>query len=141
MDLSSFNTPDLAYLHVESPVDGTPLYLNDDEGKADRAKPVRILLRGKDSPEYRTAEHKIRNQRLKGVGRRGKIVSVTAEALEMEATELMATCVVNWENVVIGGESIPFSKEAATKLIEDFPWIREQVDEFISDRANFLGDA
>lgn len=38
-----------------------------------------------------------------------------------------ASIVVGWENMVDGGEPLPFSEEAALALMRKYPWLRRQV--------------
>jgi hypothetical protein len=52
--------------------------------------------------------------------------------------EFSAACTSTWENVLTPqGEAIPFSVENACKLYDRYPVIREQVEAFIANRANF----
>lgn len=117
-----------AVLTLVNPVNNTPI-----EG-------VTITLMGADSKEYQALRRKLQNARLRNVTSRGKM-RVTSEEIEDEALQLIVAATKGWTGVVIEGVEQPFTMENAKSLFTRFPWIREQVDEFINDRANFLGNS
>lgn len=45
--------------------------------------------------------------------------------------------VISWKNIKVNGEDLPFTKENATTVFRDYPWIRNQVTEASSDLLNF----
>lgn len=145
MDLSKLDmregADDGRWLQLTHPV--TQELLWDDEKK--KTGPVRIRLLGADSKKHRSKEYAARNRRLKQMGRGGKrgglMAGVTAEGLEEDATEVMVACTLGWENIQLAGQPLEFTPDAARSLYSEHEWIREQVDEFIADRANFLGEA
>lgn len=108
-----------AELVLEHPVTGDPL-----EGVA-----IRVL--GADSSAYRRAVKRIAERR------HGK-KRVSLDDMERQASELMAAVTVSWRNIEVDGEAIDCTEENAIRLYTDYPWIREQVDRFIADRANFF---
>jgi hypothetical protein len=65
----------------------------------------------------------------------------TLEDLERDGIELTVACTTGWKNMVIDEQEIPFSVENARKVYTQYTWIREQVDGFVNDRANFLPKA
>lgn len=105
--------------------------LRDDKGDA------YIELHSSDSEVARKHNRAIQRRRLAQRGR-GRI---TPEELEAEATELLAALTTGWHLVTLDGQSldVPFSIENARELYAapSLAWIREQVDEFASDRGNF----
>lgn len=113
-------------MNVCHPGTGEPLLGDDGEN-------VFIELYGKDSDQYRKAQRSISDRRLKS--RSG---SMTAERLEAEANEVLAHCVADW-NIVVGGEVPECTFKNARDMFNRFKWLKEQVDEFIAERANFLG--
>jgi predicted glycosyl hydrolase (DUF1957 family) len=123
-----------AWLHLEHPTTGDPL---ETEGS-----PVRVLLLGRDSAAYRKAAHKAQDARLKAAARGAAGArGLTAEVLERESIRVLAACVVDWEGIVVDGEALEYSHAAAVELLERFDWIKQQVDAFVEDRANFLGES
>lgn len=101
--------------------------------------PVYITVVGIDSELYQKASRELTNKRLKKATARGRFkLTATAEELEAEHIELLARCTVGWENIEWEGKPLPFDKDNAKKLYTKAPWLREQVDLFMGDRANFL---
>ncbi|WP_302983489.1 hypothetical protein [Bilophila wadsworthia] len=97
---------------------------------------IAIRLAGTDSAVHRKATTAIASRRTKGGFRR----NINLDDLQAESIEILARCTLSWSGVVLDGKDVPPSKEAAAALYTRFPWLREQVETFISDRANYLQD-
>lgn len=127
-DLSNLDTGAAAEtgaaLEILHPVENTPLG-------------IKITLAGADSDIYRQTINKSVNKRVQRM-KPGQSIPFTAEEQEENGLNLLAVCTLSWEGVVVDGQELPCSKENAKSLYRRFPWIREQVDTFIGDRANFL---
>lgn len=71
-----------------------------------------------------------------------KIRRPTPEEFEENAVDLLVALTAGWKLKDLEGVdlAIPFSSEDAKELYSNTAttWIREQVDEFISDRSNFM---
>jgi hypothetical protein len=109
--------------------------------KEDLGITIRIL--GRDSERFQEVSRRQQRRRTaklsKGGFRPGKAgSSLTPEELEAGTIELLAECTVGWSPITIKGEDVPFSLENAKMLYKDYPWIREQVDDAMDDRANFI---
>lgn len=138
MDLSSLDSTvaaeEGAELQLRSPVDDS--ILRDEKTK----DPVTITLFGTDSKEYMKVTHSIQNRRLgKRLGKGGR-AKLTAEEFEVEALELLVASTKAWKHIVVDGQELDCSEKNVRMVYQRFPWIREQVDEFIADRSNFLGE-
>jgi len=131
MDLANLNTKELgekgAELHLLHPATEEPLFHNE--------KPVTIRLAGSDSNLFRKANAAI-VRRVQG--KKGK---QTSEEFEAAVTEQLAAVTLGFSNLVFNGEPAVFSKEKAIEIYEEYRWIREQVAEFVANRANFLPNA
>lgn len=95
--------------------------------------PITITLLGKDSDAWIKAENAATNRRLA----QGTRIKLTAEGLKADAIAGLARVTVAWDGVGIGEAETPCTYENAVRLYTQAPAIREQVDEFISDRGNF----
>lgn len=129
-DLSSLDTSTSAAgeMTLFHPVEETPL-------KGSDGKPITLQLLGIDSTEHQRAQRTITNRRLARPNR----AKLTAEQLQAEMIEVLVACTVGWsDNFQLDGQAFGYSTENARTLYERFPWAREQADEFIGDRANFL---
>lgn len=58
-----------------------------------------------------------------------------------DGIETMSSLVIGWKNLVLNKEPLKFTPQSAIKLLTDYPWIRDQVNSFASERANFLPKA
>ena len=96
-----------------------------------------LQLLGVDSDAYRAALRATQRARLKQASRNKRIV-LTPEELEAEALNLLVIATTGWGGFVQGGQPLDFSAEAARALYARHNWIREQAEEFVNDRANFL---
>jgi hypothetical protein len=129
MDLSTIDltksAEDGADLILEHPVTGEPL-------------DIIITLAGTDSSSYRMKQKEIQNKRITKMARGKKADFSTSDE---EACDLLAGCTLGWVGIVESGKDVEFSKSNAKDLYTKHLWIREQVDVFIGDRANFFLNA
>lgn len=99
-------------------------------------QPITITLAGSDSERFRKVQRASANRRLKTQSsRRGQI---TSEEIEADALETLAACTIAWHGLVVDGEALECNAVNARKAYKRLPWLREQVDAFVGDRANFL---
>lgn len=115
------------WLVIRHPMSGEPLV--DEKGNQ-----WRMLLAGKDSFVYRRSTSE-------AVQRRFKDTDPTPESYEIEQIRVLSACVLDFENFVQGGDSLPFTPDNAFMLVERFPWLREQIEAFILKRENYFLDS
>lgn len=137
MDLSRFNVSKMAEkganLELLDPED-EPLFYGEDK------KPVTIKLLGTDSKTWRNLNRdRSRELSFKMQKKRNKQIDFTMS--DEDTCEMLAACTLGWEGIDEKDKPIEFSKEAAYEMYMDHLWIREQVDAFIADRANFFTTA
>ena len=96
---------------------------------------VRFKILGKDSDSYRVKQKAIMDRRFKN-----RKLKITAEDIEEEGLSLLAACVVEWEGVEKGDTVIPCNYSNVQELLADpnYTFIKDQVDEAVGDRDNFL---
>ena len=130
MDISklNFSEAQAARMPLLHPVEGTPLKHKDEE--------MYIDLYGSDSDLYRKTMRQYGNKQLNTKANKKK----TIEELEEVSTTLLSKVTADWR-IYIDGSWLEFSPQAAKALYEDYNWIKEQVDEFVNDRSNFLASA
>lgn len=61
--------------------------------------------------------------------------------IEHEACELLAELTEGWDGIVFEGKPLVFSRKNAVELYSKYRWIFEQVNQFSSDRSNYLGNS
>lgn len=99
---------------------------------------IRIKVLGMDSKAYLDHTRKTQDKNLKK-GFRG-MKNLKTETLDNNRIELICVCTTEWENVQYQGEELPCDTENKRWLYKNYRWIFDQVDEFIGDRGNFLGE-
>ena len=107
-----------------------------DEKMVDAGGAWRIQVLGGDSKEFKRA---ISFEHEKAAKSRKKVMSL--EKQDQGGINALAAITVGWENIRLGGKPLPFSRDNAVELYSAYPWIKEQVDAFTAERANFLKSA
>lgn len=97
--------------------------------------PVTITLKGADcrvfkQMQYRQQEKAFKNGRLK----------MSGEQLAESAIQTLAKMTVAWEGVSVNNELLPCTEANAAMIYREYDWIREQVDAFVNDIENYLGN-
>jgi hypothetical protein len=131
MDFSQFEMTDshLGVMRVRHPVTGEELATKDGDA-------VTLTMIGMDSPRYREAQRKLIDVRLKNRSRATALPS--AGETEKAIVEGLAIAVVSWQNFGLGAEQTPCTTENVITAFDRLPWLRNQVDAFLGERANFL---
>lgn len=100
---------------------------------------VKIKVLGPDSAKYRALSRANIRKRLAKMAENKQATDADLDENEADALDMLAACTMSWVGVLTTkGEPIDCTAENARKLYESYPIVREQVDSFISDRANFL---
>jgi hypothetical protein len=102
---------------------------------------ITINVLGKDSDEFQKvsrAQNKKRMAKMTKGGFRAQNLTPAPEEVERDGLELLAKCTRSWSGVVIDGKDVEFNSANVIMVYERFPWIKEQVDTAIGDRANFI---
>lgn len=142
MDLSKFDTTaDISNFDVNAAANrGAKLEIKAPDGsmlmQADGKTPVTITLLGMDSDKFTERKNATINKRIQ----QGARLKITAQSAQDDGNRTLAACTVAWDGIVLDGETLECTFDNAVKLYSDkrFPWLREQVDEFIAERENFL---
>lgn len=130
VDLSRLDTSKTSesgvWMEIENPSTGEPLG-------------IKFKVLGMDSKAYRDHQRKTQDRNIKK-GFRG-LKQLKSETIENDKIELISACTVDWENVVYAGEVLDCTRENCRWLYKQYTWIFDQIDEFIGDRGNFLGES
>lgn len=110
-------------VHILNPANGDPLNIV-----------VRVV--GKDSAQARRA----RRAAIKAQLAKRKVSADPAAEAERQGLELLAACVVDWTwGIKLDGKIPSCDRETIVAVFTRFPWMAEQVDAVVSDRAAFFG--
>ena len=58
-----------------------------------------------------------------------------------EMSVMLSKCTLAWSGIEEGSKAVEFSQENALMMYRKYRWLRDQVDLFVGDRANFLPSA
>lgn len=99
--------------------------------------PGHLLIRGYDSIAY---QQKADEQSRAGMTRMAMTKTPpTVDQIKAESLELAGVLVMGWTvPFELDKQPLEYSAANAVKLLERFPWIREQVERAAGVRANFL---
>lgn len=144
MDLS-FGSRDAAtkgaWLHLVHPVTREPLYNKPDPtGKTPGTEPVRWRIAGRDSEQYQKVQNQQQTRRIEDSAKT-KVKTLTGERFTGEALDLLAGCVLEVEHSVFNGVELVAEFHMVRAVLKAEPWIAEQLDEAVMDRANFFPGA
>jgi len=129
MDLKDLTpTSDTVDVNIVHPTTLEPL-LNDN------SEPMVITMYAPHSKEYKAAIHEQTNKRLKQAQSKKK-VDLTAEDIEEATLDLFAKTTKSW-NITYDGEEPNFSVSKAKEIYSEVFWIKDQIDEAVSNSLNF----
>lgn len=116
-----------------------------------------ITVLGKDSDAHRKLFQAQQRRRVEKMTKGGGVRiagGLAPEVLEQEANDLLAVCTKSWRTseadkddpklehvkpvLLLNGEELACTRENAVRVYREYPWIKEQVDDAVNDRANFL---
>jgi hypothetical protein len=95
--------------------------------------PVTITMLGADSTKMRQA---MSDRAKRQLSKKQQQIQSIDDAEKLSA-ELLATITIAWSGMTENGESIECNAENAVRLYTQYSWLRQQVDAFTTDRANF----
>lgn len=145
MDISQFDSikTKVSDLQVEGPADELLTY--DTGEKNEEGKPIHSIVTisvvSSDSSEY-TREYKDQITETiakvaKRAGKGGKF-KVTGDSVDSDKLDLAIACTKGWKGFELNGKPLEFNPKNCRMLYARLPFVREQVEQFINDRGNFL---
>ncbi|WP_112311827.1 hypothetical protein [Pseudogemmobacter bohemicus] len=94
---------------------------------------IRLLIAGPDSSVQARARVKMMDDRADMADDEGRISADNAETCRLRS---LARCILSWE-ASEDGQPVPFSFDAALRLLKAGRWVQEQVDDFAGSRRAF----
>lgn len=132
MDLSRLNTRERseegAVLTIVDPKTHAPFLGHEDV-------PVTITLKGADCRAFKEMQYRQSDKAFKG----GRLKMSSAQLAE-SAIQTLAKMTIAWTGLSINGELLPCTEANAAMVYREYEVIRQQVDEFVNDIENFLGN-
>lgn len=121
---------------------GVEMAIKDLRGKEaqlnSKGQPIVLRLMGVDSPAYQALQIASVRRGNERVAAKASEDAQIAGRLD-DNTHTIAGCIIGWQGMLdSSGSEIQFGPEAALELVRRFPAIRAQIEDFVTDRANFL---
>lgn len=96
----------------------------------EKDKPFSLTLIGSDSDAFKRSMRRNVEKRMNN-----KSKKVDLDSSEMDGINILASCTTDCY-LILNGKKVD-AKDIA-EVYKDFPWVREQAEAFINDRANFI---
>jgi RNA-splicing ligase RtcB len=129
LDLSSIDV-------IKDSNTGTEITLYHPISGKDLTTKIRIV--GRDSDVFKSTQAEQGRKRMEKAQKGGfRGASVSQSQVEKDGIDLLAACTVGWSNLKVDGQLVPFSTANAAIIYANYPWIKEQVDMAVADRALF----
>lgn len=97
-----------------------------------------ITLMGQDSATYRTLQLAKQKSALERVSKGKSAIETNPAKLAEDTVEDLVKLTISWTGFTLEGKELKLTPENARKVYTEWQWIKEQVQEFISGRANFF---
>lgn len=100
---------------------------------------VSITVLGPDSNKYQDIMRAQIKKRLNRMAENKGKDETDLDEVEADLIHLLVSCTVSWKGIYKPDQTeIPCTPENARKLYANYPVLREQLDRFVGNRANFL---
>jgi hypothetical protein len=97
----------------------------------------KIKIVGKDSTKFTQMSEEFRRKTLEDM-KSTKTMSQKMESAQEQSDAILVACTLDWEEMMLDGEDLPFTEANVRMIYSRFHWIKEQIDIAIADRSNFL---
>jgi hypothetical protein len=133
MDLSELKVQDEGKrLDLRHPATGEVLTYGENDEKV-----MYLVIGSSDSETYRKSQRKVIDRRIK---QQQKFRQARMTAAQLEEEAMLSLAEVTYDGrVFMKGKEIKITPGAvAVDLYKEYSWIREQANDFLEDRSNFL---
>ena len=97
-----------------------------------------ITLLGQDSKVYRKMQMAKQQAALNRISKGKKAVDFDAEKLAEDSIDDLVKLTVEWSGFMLDGKELDCTPDNIRNVYSEWAWIKEQVQEFVADRANFF---
>jgi hypothetical protein len=97
-----------------------------------------ITLLGQDSKVYRKIQLAKQQTALNRISKGKKAVDFDAEKLAEDSIDDLVKLTVDWTGFTLDGAKLDCTPDNVRKVYGEWVWIKEQVAEFVAERANFF---
>lgn len=97
-----------------------------------------ITLLGQDSKVYRKLQMGKQQAALNRMAKGKKALDLDAEKLSEDSIDDLVKLTTSWAGFTLDGKELDCTSENVRTVYSDWAWIKEQVQEFVGNRANFF---
>jgi len=97
-----------------------------------------VTLLGQDSKIYRKLQLSKQQAALNRMAKGKKALDLDAEKLSEDSIDDLVKLTTGWTGFELDGKVLDCTPENVRKVYADWAWIKEQVQEFVGNRANFF---
>ena len=97
-----------------------------------------ITLLGQDSKVYRKIQLAKQQTALNRISKGKKAVDFDAEKLAEDSIDDLVKLTVSWTGFTLDGDKLDCTPDNVRTVYGEWVWIKEQVAEFVAERANFF---
>lgn len=97
-----------------------------------------ITLLGQDSKVYRKLQMGKQQAALNRMAKGKKAIDLDAEKLSEDSIEDLVKLTTAWTGFALDGKDLELTPDNARMVYNEWSWIKEQVQEFVGNRANFF---
>jgi hypothetical protein len=99
---------------------------------------IKITVCSPDSDHYQKLVRRNQNKVLQFMSRNKGSKAIPAELVEENNLDVLVGCVLSWQDVAWGSTALECTEENVRMLYAKLPFIKEQVNEFVGERAHFF---
>jgi hypothetical protein len=130
MDIANIGSAaDTAIISIYHPSTGQTLTNND-------GSEMTVEVYGSESSTYRNVVREQQDRRMARIAKTGKSALTSAE-LEANQLEVVVKAIKGW-TITLNGETPEVTRESVEKVLTSYGWLRVQIEDGISNSANFL---
>lgn len=97
-----------------------------------------IILLGHDSAVYRKMQLAKQQAILNRMAKGKKAAELDAERLNADLIDELTKLTVGWSGFTLEGKELKATPENVKTVYSEWAWIKDQAQEFVSNRANFF---
>ena len=101
-------------------------------------KGMTITLLGQDSKVYRKLQMGKQQAALNRMAKGKKALDLDAEKLSEDSIDDLVKLTIEWSGFMLDGKKLDCTPANARTVYAEWAWIKEQVQEFVGNRANFF---
>ena len=100
--------------------------------------PMTVTLHGPYSSRDKAILREQQQRRMTDMSRSARQVALDLDEVDAMTRELTIRCIETWHITLEGDEPLPFSADAVEPVLDEFPWVRDQINAAMGNVADFL---